>query len=107
MWTTGPQKLIILIWLADMHYITGNGVSLESAESVPIFRLGNLRVFFIIIVGLNRSHLYCYFNIISIVSRNIIWEWNSVLYMSWHGVGTKFPMARIDHPIAAQKIRNH
>ena len=41
MWTTGPQNLIILIWLADMHYIRGNGVSLESAGSVSIIRLGN------------------------------------------------------------------
>ena len=45
MWTTGPQKLIILIWLADMRYIRGNGVSLEAAGSVSIFRLGNLRFF--------------------------------------------------------------
>ena len=42
----GPQvhrTWLFLIWLADMHYIRGKGVSLESAGSVSIFRLGNLR----------------------------------------------------------------
>ena len=32
-----PQKLIILIWLADMHYIRGDGVSLEAARECFYF----------------------------------------------------------------------